>query len=553
MSDISEMKTLYLSIITGTGIASVISFALIVVIMPSSLADQAGLTIGVEQNEVGIGEPISFFVEISSPLQSSVHPTAVIVDEQNRTVWSDDDLPPNGYKGMTKVYYVQRDSENVPVINQTGKYTLIVTFADKKASKDLTVTGTIQENNMLHYYGAYTGIDKENTDIEIVDKSYYLTTVHKTPSDLTAPNDTTIQFHGVTFTFPGCGQCLPMPTVSNPSYNVNVQFNDKTNETLEIRDNQWSTIGPPMDFHEYLANGTKIFPNGTRGTWTPRFHMDPIVTVFSNHEHPQAGITVTHDSVKFLVSVENNSSQQYAQLGNTENSTLSENQSKVSQLGNHWYGGGGPMVTIILDPLQQFKSGIALKDITCAPDFHLVIKAKNRSPACVKPDDVSKLVERGWADKPNSLQEEIDFANVCLGMNDACNHRYDVKNSDPFGITALIIYHPPDLCLNPTSHSSPASMPSCPPNNFYLKINSNSTAYLLGYNVCDGESCTKSNDLSVLLPINVISKPDYQMIGLPVDLQWKYGDIVHIQLEVSSTTNNETGLLVDLGNSTIVP
>lgn len=96
-------------------------------------------------------------------------------------------------------------------------------------------------------------------------------------------------------------------------------------------------------------------------------------------------------------------------------------------------------------------------------------------------------------------------------------------------------------------------MPSCPPNNFYLKINSNSTAYLLGYNICDEESCTKKNGLSVLLPINILLKPDYQMIGLPVDLQWKYGDMVHIQLEVSPNDNNKTASLVDLGNSIIVP
>ncbi|MDE1876845.1 MAG: hypothetical protein KGH86_08505, partial [Thaumarchaeota archaeon] len=79
------------------------------------------------------------------------------------------------------------------------------------------------------------------------------------------------------------------------------------------------------------------------------------------------------------------------------------------------------------------------------------------------------------------------------------------------------------------------------------------TAYLLGYNICDGESCAKNNNLSILLPLNIPLKPNYQMIGLPVNLQWKYGDTVNIQLEVSSTTNNETGLLVDLGNSTIVP
>lgn len=207
----------------------------------------------------------------------------------------------------------------------------------------------------------------------------------------------------------------------------------------------------------------------------------------------------------------------------------------------------------IQSPLQQFKSGIALKDITCAPDLQLVIKAKNRSPACVKPEDVSKLVERGWADKPNSLQEQLDFANVCLGMNDACRHRYDVKSSDPFGITALIIYHPPDLCLNPTSHSIPSGMHTCPPNKLYLKINSNSTAYLMGYNICDDNSCVTNNNLSLILPLKVGLNPDYQMIGLPVDLPWKYGDMVGIQLYVSSTNNNKTASLVDLGGSNIVP
>lgn len=366
------MKTLHFSIITGVGIAAVISFALIVVIIPSSLADQAGLTIGVNQNEVGVGEPISFFVEISSQLQNNMYPTAVIVNVQNQTVWHGDDLPPNGYKGMTKVYYVQRDSENVPVINQTGKYTLIVTYGDKKASKDLTVAELIHENNMLHYYGAYTGIDEENASVEIADQIYHLTTVHKTPSDLTAPNDTIIQFHGIAFVFPGCGQCLSMPTVPDPPYYVRVQFQDKTNETLEIRANQWSTMGPPMDFHEYFSNGTKIFPNGTRGTWAPRFHMDPIVTVFSNHEHPQAGITVTHDSVKFLVSVENNSSQQSAQLGNTANSNLSFAQEDGFDL-------GGSKSYITYSPLKQFKSGIAAEDVKCSTDYTLVIKSEDGS------------------------------------------------------------------------------------------------------------------------------------------------------------------------------
>lgn len=503
------MKTALLSIITGTGIAAVILLALIVVIMPSTLADQVGLSIGVEQNKVGVGEPISFFVEVSSQLQSSMYPTAVIVDEQNRTVWGDDDLPPNGYKGMTKVYYVQRYSENVPIINQTGKYVLIVAFGDKKTSKDLTVTGTIQENNMLHYYGAYTGIAKENTDIEIVDKPYYLTTIHKTPSDLTAPNDTTIQFHGVTFTFPGCGQCLPMPTVQNPSHYVNVQFKDKTNETLEIRDNQWSTIGPPMDFHEYLANGTKIFPNGTRGTWTPRFHMDPIVTVFSNHEYPQAGITVTHDSVKFLVSVENNSSQQYVNFGNTENSALSENHSKVSQLGNHWYGGGGPVVTITLDPLQQFKSGIAATHVICKQGLQLIFKAEDETPVCASPQTGTKLIHAGWA--VQTLDSGKSWLKIdILNLNDT----YTIGKPIVFSVNVKGFGYYPcvspqvDVCddKNPVVsifHENGSTM-SCPvlitPNNYSFDFPSKNDHYITSINK------TGNYTVSILFGTNSVKK-----------------------------------------------
>jgi len=133
------------------------------------------------------------------------------------------------------------------------------------------------------------------------------------------------------------------------------------------------------------------------------------------------------------------------------------------------------------------------------------------------------------------------------------NQIKNIKSNDPFGITALIIYHPPDLCLNPPSHSVPSSMPSCPPNKFYLKINSNSTAYLMGYNICDANSCATNNTLSIILPLNAGLNPDYQMIGLPVNLPWKYGDTVGIQLYVSPTNDNKTASLIDLGNSSIVP
>jgi streptogramin lyase len=182
----------------------------------------------------------------------------------------------------------------------------------------------------------------------------------------------------------------------------------------------------------------------------------------------------------------------------------------------------------LLSPLEQFKTGTPASDVKCNVGLQLVFKAEDGSPACVKPEDVAKLVARGWA-----------VANPSKTENTNANN--------PFGITALVAYNPPMGC--PPGNNTI----SCPLNNFNLKINSNSTAYLLGYNICDGYSCAKSSNLSVLLQINSILNPNYTSIGLPVDLKWSDGDKISIKLEASSSPDNKTSLLVDLGNSTIVP
>lgn len=48
-------------------------------------------------------------------------------------------------------------------------------------------------------------------------------------------------------------------------------------------------------------------------------------------------------------------------------------------------------------PLRQFKSGITTNDVKCKEGLQLVIKSKDGTPACVKPDTATRLVERGWA------------------------------------------------------------------------------------------------------------------------------------------------------------
>lgn len=56
----------------------------------------------------------------------------------------------------------------------------------------------------------------------------------------------------------------------------------------------------------------------------------------------------------------------------------------------------------IADPLKQFKSGIATKDVKCRNEFQLVMKLTDESPACVKPSSVQKLVSLGWAKRLSS-------------------------------------------------------------------------------------------------------------------------------------------------------
>ncbi len=47
-------------------------------------------------------------------------------------------------------------------------------------------------------------------------------------------------------------------------------------------------------------------------------------------------------------------------------------------------------------PLEQFKEGISPKNVQCNDGLILVFKAEDKTPACVKPDSITKLLERGW-------------------------------------------------------------------------------------------------------------------------------------------------------------
>ncbi len=51
--------------------------------------------------------------------------------------------------------------------------------------------------------------------------------------------------------------------------------------------------------------------------------------------------------------------------------------------------------SVTLSPLEQFESGIPIDNIQCR-DSLILLKKYDGSPACVKPESVSKLENRGW-------------------------------------------------------------------------------------------------------------------------------------------------------------
>ena len=52
-----------------------------------------------------------------------------------------------------------------------------------------------------------------------------------------------------------------------------------------------------------------------------------------------------------------------------------------------------------MNPREQITSGFSLGDIICKKDLEFIIKISNNSPACVKSDTKSKLIDRGWTSK----------------------------------------------------------------------------------------------------------------------------------------------------------
>ena len=58
-----------------------------------------------------------------------------------------------------------------------------------------------------------------------------------------------------------------------------------------------------------------------------------------------------------------------------------------------------------IPPKKQQDIWFLNGEITCKQELDLIFKTKDDSPACVKPESVAKLIERGWA-KPIAIPNE---------------------------------------------------------------------------------------------------------------------------------------------------
>ncbi len=55
-----------------------------------------------------------------------------------------------------------------------------------------------------------------------------------------------------------------------------------------------------------------------------------------------------------------------------------------------------PIPTKILSPLAQVASGIAPDHVKCAQGYGLILNLFNPRPACIKSEDMTNFISRGW-------------------------------------------------------------------------------------------------------------------------------------------------------------
>ena len=93
-----------------------------------------------------------------------------------------------------------------------------------------------------------------------------------------------------------------------------------------------------------------------------------------------------------------------------------------------------------VSPLKQFQSGTPISNIQCAQDLSLVIKAEDKTPACIDQDSISKLILRGWMSTTSLGQNNTIFGDFQGIENDS--GIVSIKNQTYYMMTAANTPYP---------------------------------------------------------------------------------------------------------------
>lgn len=229
---------------------------------------------GLQQNYT-VGQPIDATVNYAGYWSVAWEPDVKIFDANDTQIWfncpncvTNDTILGGGphlpsYGNFT--YHVQDHNGHLPIINETGTYTIIVSLANKTASAEFKVVKPTVSNGI-------SSLENDVGTVTFGNRVYYFETPNYTHDAYFNPVQ--ISFHDVIYTlFPsGFRGGLPVNGCGGQYYWTDAKFSDGTSELLHIFVGfpQCSDPQPP--------------------------------TYFSTHVNPQAGLTFYDGKMKLLVS-----------------------------------------------------------------------------------------------------------------------------------------------------------------------------------------------------------------------------------------------------------
>src|SRR6185437_13394043 len=266
------------------------------------------------------------------------------------------------------------------------------------------------------------------------------------------------------------------------------------------------TLGGMMSDNDILPIEMSAFTPGTY-----HFHIEALALVDTNHIVDQSN-PPTFDS--------------WWSVDDKGNISKDTNSTTVSKTKN-------------ASPMQQFKSGVAADDVKCGLGLQLVIKTKDGSPACARPQTAQKLVERkwGWAMQPidsiKPLPNRISGFENDVGMVSLKNQTYyfDTPNytKTSYIHPVQITFHDVNFTLFPPGFRGGLPLGGCPGQYYWVDAKfADDTAELL-HIYAGSQSCADSVPIMLsnhILPQAGLTFSDGKMMLLVRDENQPGKDIV---------------------------